>query len=63
MSQDGKPVNPPMVKIHKKPNVYIITVFQRMFPLYKVAIQEHTLIAVGTATPNVMNEKMAPIVF
>ena len=60
MSQE-KPVNPPIVKIHKNQCIHHHCI-PRMFPLYKVAIQEQTLIAVGTATPKVMNEKIAPIV-
>src|ERR1700734_2314998 len=52
-----RPVRPPMVNRPMNPNAYSIGVSKEMEPRYMVAVQLNTLIAEGTATRKLMNEK------
>src|SRR3954451_13255120 len=51
------PVNPPIVNSPINPNTYSIGVSKEIEPLYIVAVQLKTLIAEGTATMKLRNEK------
>src|SRR5579885_2049175 len=53
----NRPVNPPIVNNPIKPNAYSIGVSNETEPLYMVAVQLKTLIAEGTATMKLRNEK------
>src|SRR5947209_4813465 len=51
------PVNPPIVNKPINPNTYSIGVSNEIEPLYMVAVQLKTLMAEGTATIKLRNEK------
>src|SRR4051794_872397 len=55
-----RPVKPPIVKSPMNPSAYSIGVSNETEPLYIVAVQLKTLIADGTATMKVRNEKATP---